>query len=657
MRVSLLALRRFSLFLWPLLVALLCLFLYLSTLTNVHTFDALSYVLDVDRKPWQELFHPHHLAYGPLGALVRNLAHALGQAGSARMPLQITNALAGALGVALFFALLRDQTRRIDLAICGALLLGASYAYWYYAVEVEVYTIAALFLVLCLWLMARLLRQPTPGQWAALGLFQGLATLFHQTNVLLCVPVALVLLLSLRSTPAQPQTLPTKLRRLFVAGCWYALPLGLVVGGSYLTVGFGISGFRSWEQFVTWMTKYARTGWWGGPITNTKWADLGQGLTDTLAQPGGALLGLLLLGLLLFYLRALALAQRNLALCLGLWLLTYGAFFLWWEPDNIEFWIASLPPAILLLLLALGAGGPRWHPGVWVALAIGITALGLNYDAIVRRGMASYDLQRRIASLIATQSTPDDLLMVPDGLQELYLPYYEGRSNVFSLNQALFTSSGNWDSACAEVQARIKRTLESGIAVVIGAAVQQPEPRFLQRFGLTQAQVAACFAPYRSGLRQLAMGADLPGYDRLPSAQELADGEGWQFVGDSWGWRTQNISAARLENGWNLLPASDPALISPPLQIDTGRYQAIEVVMASSTQNRDAQLFFIDERGQTSEAHSVRWQLAPGDTLQTYRIELRGQPGWAGIVTGLRLDPVALGDGGWVRISSIRLLP
>ena len=79
-----------------------CIALYLFTLTDVHTFDALSYILDVDRKPWRELFHPHHLAYGPLGALIRGLAAAVGWGGSAEKLLQLANATAGALGVALF---------------------------------------------------------------------------------------------------------------------------------------------------------------------------------------------------------------------------------------------------------------------------------------------------------------------------------------------------------------------------------------------------------------------------------------------------------------------------------------------------------------------------------------------------------------------------
>src|SRR3954468_13338832 len=101
---------------------------YLTTLTQVHTFDALSYVTSVERKPWTEVFHPHHLAYGPLGVLALHAGRALGYTGGAALPMQVVNALAGALGVALFYTTVRRVTRRDDLALTSALLLGSGYA-------------------------------------------------------------------------------------------------------------------------------------------------------------------------------------------------------------------------------------------------------------------------------------------------------------------------------------------------------------------------------------------------------------------------------------------------------------------------------------------------------------------------------------------------
>ncbi|MCG8349895.1 MAG: DUF2723 domain-containing protein [Chloroflexales bacterium] len=682
----------------PVIVFLLCLACYLTTLTQVHTFDALSYVLDVDRKPWPELFHPHHLAYGPVGVLVRNVAELFGWSGSVMLPLQITNALAGALGVALFFALVQDVTRRFDLALCAALLLGASYAYWYYAVEVEVYTIATLFLIICLWLIVRQSGRPRHWGWIALGATQGIAVLFHQTNVLLSAPIAWLILSSIvggkmssgsqmsgeqtpviqaansqaqnrianrqdyvaakrRREPWQAaQSQASALAPKIQAALLYGMPLTLVVVGSYFAVGFGVSGFRSWSAFITWMGGYALTGWWGGPITTDKWADLSVGLAETLAQPGGALLGLLLVGLLVCYARKLALAYPSFVLVSIVWLITYGAFFLWWEPDNIEFWIASLPPAVFLLVLALGSGGPRWHPGVWVALTLGLAIFGVNYDSIVRRGMAAYDLQRHIARGLAQQSESRDLILVPDGLQELYLPYYEGRSNTLSLNQILFETGGNWPAACLRIQERVETALANGTAILIGDEALSPSETFLQRFGLAQDQITQCFTSYMPNWQPIELGGGLPVYYRLPSAEELALGSGWRFGRAHWGWRAWNVVDEHIDGAWTFVPGVDPQIASPFLNMDTAQFQAIEIRMAASTVAHDAQLFFVDGDGQVDETRSIRWTLKSEAVMETYRLELAGQPGWSGVVAGLRLDPVSVGDGGWVRLESIQLI-
>ncbi|PMP87931.1 MAG: hypothetical protein C0183_01595, partial [Roseiflexus castenholzii] len=174
------------------------LLLYLPTLTRVHTFDALSYVTSVERKPWTELFHPHHLAYGPLGSLMLTLSRALGYDGGAALPMQLVNAVAGALGAALFYLSVCAAIGRNDVALPATLLLGVAYAYWYYAIEIEVYTLATFFLIVCLAVMTR--STPwTVRRCLALGIAQGGAVLFHQTNVLLCAPIVLSALSDLRT--------------------------------------------------------------------------------------------------------------------------------------------------------------------------------------------------------------------------------------------------------------------------------------------------------------------------------------------------------------------------------------------------------------------------------------------------------------------------
>lgn len=640
-------------------LAAACCLLYLLSLTSVHTYDALSYILDVDRKPWRELFHPHHLAYGPLGALIRGTAVGLGWQGSAERLLQGANALAGAVGVTLLGALATRLTGRLWAGALAGLLLASSYAYWYYAVEVEVYTIAAALLIGALWLMLELARRPGLALAAALGAVQGCAVLFHQTNVLLCAPALATLLAATGGG--------NRLRRLAPLAVAYGAPLALIVGGAYLGVGLGVSGFRSWGELTAWAAGYTTTGYWGGAVDGAKLALLGQGLAESLAQPGGALVGLTLLTTLLVSLRGLAAAPTGLVPVVLSWLAVYGAFFLWWEPDNIEFWIASLPPFYLLAVLA-AAGLPR--PRARAAASLGLLAcgaamLGLNWASISRRGDADQDLQRALTRDLVAQSQPGDLLVVPDGLVELYLPFYGGRENVAALGQAMTAAGGDWPAACGLLRGRVEAAMRGGYGVLLAAEALRPAPAPpgepptpAERLGLGAETVAACYEPFISALEPLPLAAELPAYYRLPSAQALAQGPGWDFRRGSWGWRVINAEASATDgDGWALRPGADPALVSPVMAIEAGRFAALEVRLAADTAARDAQLFFLDAGGQTDEARSLRWELAPGPEPHTYRLELRGAPGWEGTVTGLRLDPVSAGDGGTVRLEWLRLLP
>ncbi|MEO7908296.1 MAG: glycosyltransferase family 39 protein [Roseiflexaceae bacterium] len=648
----------------PVLLFLLTFAVYLTTLTQVHTFDALSYVTSVERKPWTEVFHPHHLAYGPLGVLALDAGRALGYPGGAALPMQVLNALAGALGVALFYAIVRRVTRRDDLALTSALLLGGGYAYWYYAVEIEVYTVATLFLIICLDTLTR------PGWWDSrrglilLGLAQAGAVLFHQTNVLLCGPVLIFAIYDVRVGRSQEPRTENRSdgSRFLVLGSWlrrwtlYAVTLALGVGLPYLFVGIGLSGFRSWAAFDAWLTEYARTGWWGGPITAQKWAGLASGLADTLAQPGGALLGLLLLGLLIVHLRSLLAGPGPLVAALASWLLVYGCFFLWWEPDNIEFWIASLPPVLLLLALAL-RGGRRWGPSVWLALGLATAAAGINYDAIARRGDPATDLQRLVARELAARSQPADLMLVPDGLLELYLPYYEEHDNFLSLNQALFDNGNDWERTCAAVRERIDTALHAGATVYLSDETLRPPALLLDRHHLMPAQVTTCFAPYGSALQFVPMPQSVPAYWRLAMGQERAEKRGWRFDSFAEGWQATNVQQELFAQGWHFVPGSDPALISPLLGINAAGFTAIELRMANGTGAHDAQLFFAGPDGAISEAQSVSWTLRPGTMAMTYRIELGNLPSWHGRITRLRLDPVGVGDGGQMRVEWVRLIP
>jgi hypothetical protein len=346
---------------------------------------------------------------------------------------------------------------------------------------------------------------------------------------------------------------------------------------------------------------------------------------------------------------------RPLGLALVVWLLVYGGFFTWWEADNIEFWIASLPAMLLLVAMALG-NVRRWGLVIWLVFGLAGVMVWGNLEAIRRRGDAATDLQRVVALALAERSTPADLLIVPDGLQELYLPYYQQRENFISLNQAIFDANGDWNAACVAIQQRIEIARHAGATALIADEALHPPPLLLTRHRLAQAQVDDCFARYSAEFLPMTLPPLVPAYVRLPFARELAAGMGWQLGVSQLGWQAANVTNQGFDDGWRFVPGSDPNLLSPLLQIDTASYQAITIRLANGTQAHDAQLFLIGADGRADETHSLRWELRPGTEMQTYTLELQGVPGWQGTVTRLRIDPVGVGDGGEMRVQLVRLV-
>ncbi|MFN3374006.1 MAG: hypothetical protein ACK44M_10605, partial [Chloroflexus sp.] len=143
----------------------------------------------------------------------------------------------------------------------------------------------------------------------------------------------------------------------------------------------------------------------------------------------------------------------------------------------------------------------------------------------------------------------------------------------------------------------------------------------------------------------------------IPRANALLWADGWDFRAGRWGWRAAGVVAeAMTAAGWQLTPAFDPALISPPLLFSLADVAAIEVRLATTTNARDAQLFLLDPAGQTSEAYSIRFTITQGDTIATYRLDVTALADRLDLVGGLRFDPVSAGDGGTVIVESIRLV-
>ncbi len=623
-------------------VALAC---YLTTLSDVHTFDALSYIRDVDQRAGF-FFHPHHLLYSPTGWIFWQLWRLAGYDGTSELALKVLNSLAAAVCGFGMYRLTLGIAGRWWAAFLAAGVLLFNYGVWYFGVDVEVYHLALVWLLACLALMLELVTRPRPRTAPLLGACLGIAALYHQTNGLLVPVVVAAALLS-------PSPLRVRIRGLLLAG---AISAAVVIAG-YAVVAFGVNGIRTLDDLREWMFFFINTGWWGH-ATRDRLTDLGAGLGNTISTTGALPFWIVIIALLL---AGLPLAARRwpriVAVC-AVWVLLYGAFFFWWEGENIEFWIATLMPLWLLLGLGVACLGTLKAGSTGVAGKTGQAALILgcvvfplllarhNYPIVERRGDASQDLQRQLADKLGATSAPQDMIVSTGGVLELYLPYYEDRHYIRTINMVLFESGGELESGFEKLRAEIDTALHAGLAVYVGHdAVELPQ--FVrQRYNLTQDTLDALWAPYSSTFQPAVEHDGTIYFWRIPPASELAQ-EGWRWTGGPLGWQSANLAGETFDaaaGGWCFNPQVDPSLTGPLFGLDAAGYNAVEVTMRTTAPG-EAQLFFAAPDNGMSDERSVRWTPDADGQSHIYTLPLAETPGWQGVIGRLRLDPVPLGDG------------
>lgn len=607
------------------LIATLALFigfsaLYIDTRTAVHTFDALSYTQDVETKPLGLLYHPHHLLYGPTGYVAVNIAEGLGYEGRADIPIQYVNALAGALGIVALWYFGITFTGKTWEPLPIAALIGACFAYWLYATEVEVYTLAALFIILSLWLLARLEKNDTRRDLILLGLTTAGAVMFHQTNALLVLPIAVFVVV---------------LRQNWRDVVLYGTIVALAVGIPYIGVGLN-SGFRSVDDYYNWLTDYAQTGQWGGYLSFDHLDALQTGLTNTIT-PHHSLLptafyALAIIGLALGFIQT-----KRVWWVFGLtWLLLYGGFFWWWEPWNIEFWIALLPLWALLMLAGLRAEF-KYAPTIIASLA-GLLAIGLllaQGDPIREAANAENDYYQQVTQTLDPYLAETDLVVSRGNILDLYVPFYAEHppSNVISLREIQLSG----DTAINRLIDSLTPAYQRGQIIYIDQIVLD-EPHDPQRnpFGLSMDDINEL---HRRFPISAAIGYD--GQNAFYSiGQRVSDTTTWTFEQHLGGWL--EFGAIREyfnDDGWCIDGGEDPWLESPPVMIDTARYSTIEIEMSIDGVGAGfGQLYWQRPTEGLAEDRSQRFDLALG--RQIYTLELEGAQGWEDTITFLRLDPI-----------------
>jgi len=370
------------------------------------------YALAADVPGAYPFFHWHHLLYTPVGWLALHAARAFGYSGEAFAPLAAVSAVAGGGAAAALYLALRRLAAKRPEALLATAAAAFSAGWWYFAGEVEVLSIISLFLAGALFL----LLTPRPSVKTAVGiaLWLGVGTLFHQ-GLLLFTPAAVALLAKGRLQ---------KWRRLGVFVTLYIA----VVAAAYVAVPclyYGVRGFDGWYR---WVTYYAQWGDWGY-FSGDRW---GQGVVATLAAvvagPDPAEVGreITLGRLLCAYGPAVAVAAsifavvaaamrrlwregRGEVLVLAAWFVAFRVFFSWWEPENVEWGIATTMPLWVLFGWAAGSvRGRRFWAGAVVGVLVVVNFARVIYPATV----PGRNEAEAAARAIVRASRPGDAVLV-----------------------------------------------------------------------------------------------------------------------------------------------------------------------------------------------------------------------------------------------------
>lgn len=306
-----------------------------------------------------DLFHPHHLLYTPTVRLILLALQPFCASCDAVLAGQIHNILWSIAGIAGFYFLMRRFWPAA--ALSAALGLLVTRGYWELSTQTTMYVPSAALLTLAALVLVKIGEDgPAPVHTLLLSALFAAAVLYHQSNILFALPLAVYLM------PGRwgLRTLATVL----------ALS-GAAVLGIYILVFLATHETWSLSQFLRFCISYTSEVCLGGQCKSSPedWGSL-----DNLSPTGlNLLISSLLWNLIVvpeaierFVLplfgqsflaftgwhvlqllrRAESAKVRVFAL---VWVLTYTLFFLWWLPSYQHPFVVILPPAVLLVALSV----------------------------------------------------------------------------------------------------------------------------------------------------------------------------------------------------------------------------------------------------------------------------------------------------------------
>lgn len=490
---------------------------YLLTLSRRNSPDGMSFALLTTRSDASNplFFQAEHLLYPAWGWAWYRLWQGFGYGDGALRPMQVLSAIAGASGVASFYiglywvlgaTMIYPQLNHlpkgvrtlpslgegggihgvVPLSLCGALLLGVSYGYWFHSTESEDQIIANALLAGAFAILAVIMTRTEPRGHSmslelTLGGLSSLAILSHATAVLF-LP-ALVVGLLLARVP----------RRSWIA---IAVTIGGIVSVSYAFVGLVVHGFRSPEDFEQWLSSAPRLGVWGqGGLRSLLQAS--ETLAGSVVYSGsgpdfkrllsGSLETQNVLAATAFFVTLLAVggsvvyvlvrwrrlpSRRFVAVGL-VWTALYAVFGTYWAPEDLQFWIGLWPALILLISLALANGimhrpRVRHFAGGFLFATVAAIALYNLGTAIVPRSDLAHNDDYAKAICLKDHTFANDLVISPGwDWTSTYVPYFAHREVLSIVDDYLLAAGKDAGRLKQDLAGQIAKTRASGGRVFV----------------------------------------------------------------------------------------------------------------------------------------------------------------------------------------------
>jgi len=410
-----------------------------------------------------QLLYKNHVLYRPIGLLFYRTLQVLGYQGNSLLVLQTINAVCGAIGIGLAYAVFRSATRGRPAALMGALFLATSLTYWLFSTDVAYITPAALFVLAATVLI--LYADSTKG-FVAAGLFLSLSVLTWQASVV-ALPPLIALLFWRKPFPV------------YRNAAFFCLTLAAVTIPFYVLLAVASGGFMGPREFWAWLTNHGDAGaglplWgvWGAERMQPALSSALRSVVPSMLaispvkirpsiQFGRLVVDVALIALtILIVLAALKARLKSLWFLFGY--LVFIPFIVWWDPFEPKWFF--IPNICFAGFLSCGLEYwlQRRRVGIAVILCV-LTIAAANFVTIIRPRHGKLGPDRSMAQCVAEHMQPQDAFIAAEWGWPDYLGYLHQRTEINLINET--AGAGSKEKMLEKVKGVIGSTNDAGGSV------------------------------------------------------------------------------------------------------------------------------------------------------------------------------------------------